>query len=171
VKVVYNQINSDLDSAILLLNGYNPANKSHLNKNVAQGFKARVALTLQDWTTAANMAAAGTQMVICHGFHFPIYRVFNDYKNPEWIWGFASAGKSDNLLHFFLRIICPAISRLRTLLLHRELYRILCTDKFLFQMSVGNYGILLGATLLFPVPLDASGNEIGTRLKIHAKKI
>jgi len=48
VQAVYNQINADLDSAIILLDGYKRANKSHLDKSVAQGFKARVALTQQN---------------------------------------------------------------------------------------------------------------------------
>ena len=86
VQVVYNQINSDLDSAIILLDGYKSANKSHLNKSVAQGFKARVALTQQDWSTAATMAAAarnGYTLMDSTAY----MSGFNDYKNTEWMWG------------------------------------------------------------------------------------
>ena len=39
----------------LLLEGYARPNKSHLNVAVAKGVKARVALTKQDWTTAATL--------------------------------------------------------------------------------------------------------------------
>src|SRR6476620_9675685 len=86
VTVVYNQINSDLDSAIILLNGYNRANTSHLNKNIAQGLKARVALTQQDWNTAATMAAAARNGYMLMD-SLAYLTGFNDYKNVEWMWG------------------------------------------------------------------------------------
>ena len=86
VTVVYNQINSDFDSAILLFNGYNRANKSHLNKSVAQGLKARVALTQQDWNTAATMAAAARNSYMLMD-STTYMSGFNDYKNIEWMWG------------------------------------------------------------------------------------
>src|SRR6185295_16069217 len=86
VKVVYNQINSDLDSAITLLNGFTRSNKSHLNKSVAQGLKARVALTQQDWNTAAQMAAAArNSYALMDSTEY--MSGFNDYKNQEWMWG------------------------------------------------------------------------------------
>ncbi len=89
VEEVYTQINKDLDEAIKLLQGYTrtgSAAKSNINVNVAQGFKARIALTQQNWAEAAQAAIAARQ-------GFPLmdnaaYQSgFNNINNPEWIWG------------------------------------------------------------------------------------
>ena len=57
VEEVYTQINSDIDDAIVLLDGYSRRNKSHFDASVAKGLKARVALTQGNWSTAATFAA------------------------------------------------------------------------------------------------------------------
>jgi hypothetical protein len=87
VAQVYTQINADLDNAITLLGTpYTRANKSHINLSVAQGFKARVALTQQNWAVAATMANAARQ-----GYSLmttaQYLQGFNNYTNPEWMWG------------------------------------------------------------------------------------
>ncbi|MCY1633029.1 RagB/SusD family nutrient uptake outer membrane protein [Marinifilum sp. D737] len=56
VGKVYEQINADIDKAITLLDGYVRKNVSHLDLNVAYGLKARVALTMGEYETAANFA-------------------------------------------------------------------------------------------------------------------
>lgn len=89
VAAVYSQINKDLDEAIVLLDGYNrtgSAAKSNFNKNVAQGIKARVALTQQNWEAAATMAAAAR-----NGFalmsNADYIAGFNNTAISEWMWG------------------------------------------------------------------------------------
>lgn len=89
VEEVYSQINKDLDEAIGLLAGYDrtgSAAKSNFDANVVQGIKARVALTQQNWATAAAAAAAARA-----GYSLMSndqYKAgFNDITNPEWIWG------------------------------------------------------------------------------------
>lgn len=57
VEEVYAQINTDIDAAIQLLDGYSRKNKSHLNADVAKGLKARVALTQGNYSVAASFAA------------------------------------------------------------------------------------------------------------------
>jgi starch-binding outer membrane protein, SusD/RagB family len=98
VAEVYTQINKDLDEAITLLAGYSRANKSHINQSVAKGFKARVALTQQDWTTAAQMANEARQ-----GYNLMTateYRSgFNNYTNQEWIWGLHQ--QADQTTYFY----------------------------------------------------------------------
>lgn len=47
IKEVYTEINNDLDVAITALNGLSRRNKSHINQSVAQGIKAKVALTME----------------------------------------------------------------------------------------------------------------------------
>ncbi len=86
VEDVYAQIIDDLDEAILLHADYDRANNSHMNIDVARGVKARVALVMQDWTSAATLAAQARA-------DYPLmsnaaYKAgFNDYTNGEWMWG------------------------------------------------------------------------------------
>lgn len=86
VEEVYAQINKDLTEAVALLPSTRVA-KSHINKEVANGLLARVALTQQNWTAAATYAAAARQ-------GFPLMTEaqyldgFSDVGNPEWMWGF-----------------------------------------------------------------------------------
>ncbi len=86
VEEVYAQINADLDRAIELLDGYDRPNASHLNQQVAQGLKARVALVQGNWSVAADFAEqarAGFELMSNDAYQSG----FNDYTNPEWMWG------------------------------------------------------------------------------------
>lgn len=83
VAEVYTQINKDIDAAISLLTASRD-DKSHINLSVAQGIKARIALTTGDWSTAADMANKARQG----------YALTNDYmygwnksSDSEWMWG------------------------------------------------------------------------------------
>lgn len=99
VEEVYAQINVDLDSSIARLsNTYARAAKSHINLRVAQGIKARVALTIGDYTNAAAYAA------LARTGYAPMsatqYRDgFSSVTNPEWMWG--SAQISDQTTYFY----------------------------------------------------------------------
>ncbi|MFH6995686.1 RagB/SusD family nutrient uptake outer membrane protein [Flavobacterium sp. FlaQc-48] len=86
VEDVYAQINKDLDEANTLLIGYTKPNNSHLDLKVAQGLKARVALTQGNWALAAdyaNKARAGMNLMTITEYRSG----FNDYTNKEWMWG------------------------------------------------------------------------------------
>lgn len=86
VEEVYTQINKDIDEAIILLAGYTRLNKSHLNLKVAQGLKARVALTQGNWAIAAdfaNKARSGMSLMTMADYSAG----FNDFNNKEWMWG------------------------------------------------------------------------------------
>lgn len=86
VEDVYKQIISDLDSAMANLAIYTRPNASHFNLRVVQGIRARVALTMQDWSTAATMAAlARTGFSLMTNAEYKAG--FNNYTNREWIWG------------------------------------------------------------------------------------
>lgn len=98
VAEVYTQINTDIDAAILALNGYTRVNKSHLNVNVAKGIKARIALTQQNWTVAAQFATearAGFTLMSNDDYKAG----FNDYNNSEWLW--ASRIQADQTSYFY----------------------------------------------------------------------
>lgn len=86
VEEVYAQINKDLDEANVLLIGYTKPNNSHLDLKVAQGLKARVALTQGNWSIAAeyaNKARAGKTLMPMAEYTLG----FNDFNNREWMWG------------------------------------------------------------------------------------
>ncbi|MDN5199912.1 RagB/SusD family nutrient uptake outer membrane protein [Fulvivirgaceae bacterium BMA10] len=86
VEEVYTQINSDLDQAITLLDGYGRPNTSHINQNVAKGLKARVSLVQGNYSVASQMAIEARD-------GFPLMDSvtyssgFNDYTIAEWMWG------------------------------------------------------------------------------------
>lgn len=86
VEEVYTQINKDLDEANVLLQGYLKPNSSYLDLKVAQGLKARVALTQGNWSVAAeyaNKARSGKTLMSTAEY----VTGFNDYNNKEWMWG------------------------------------------------------------------------------------
>ncbi|WP_419802044.1 RagB/SusD family nutrient uptake outer membrane protein [Mucilaginibacter sp.] len=90
VEEVYAQINKDLNAAITNL-GTAPArlNKSHINLSVAQGMKARVALAMQDYPTAATFAAQARMSAsgISLMSNTDYTAGFNNLTNSEWMWG------------------------------------------------------------------------------------
>lgn len=86
VEAVYEQIFKDIDQSMTLLaeSDESRPNKSHLDLSVAQGLKARFALTTGDWATAVDMAHQARQG----------YPLTSNYKNgwnssndSEWMWG------------------------------------------------------------------------------------
>ncbi|HEY0040851.1 MAG TPA: RagB/SusD family nutrient uptake outer membrane protein [Flavisolibacter sp.] len=98
VEQVYTQINKDLDEAIALFPtatalpvglGSSALNiKSHLSLPAARAIKARVALTMQDYVTAAAQAklvidAGGLSLMSNAQYQ----EGFNSLSNPEWVWG------------------------------------------------------------------------------------
>jgi hypothetical protein len=101
VAQVYAQINKDIDDAIVNLAGYDMAeidNRSHISLNAAKGIKARIALTMQDWATAATNAAEAREGVLLMT-NADYQAGFNDYKNREWIWG--SHQNSEQTTYFY----------------------------------------------------------------------
>lgn len=85
VEEVYAQVNKDLDEAISLLpEGRNA--KSHFNIDVVKGIKARVALTMQDWETAAQYANEARQAYSLMSTK-DYLAGFNNVENGEWMWG------------------------------------------------------------------------------------
>lgn len=89
VEQVYTQINKDLNDAVTLFaTASSAANKSHLSLRAAYAIIARVALTQQYYTRAAQFA----QQVISLGgsslmSNSEYQSGFNNISNPEWIWG------------------------------------------------------------------------------------
>lgn len=101
VEEVYIQINSDLDEAISLLEGYSRGtDKSQLSSNIAKGFKARVALTQQNYDVAATYARQARE-------GFPLMSQeeylngFNNYAVNEWMWSSRIVADQTNYFYSF----------------------------------------------------------------------
>lgn len=85
VADVYAQIESDIDHAIDLLDGYKRPSKNYVSQEVAYGIKARYCLLAQKWAdaaTAAKAAQAGGSLIA--GLNDGFY----DITSTEWMWGF-----------------------------------------------------------------------------------
>lgn len=86
VEEVYTQINKDLAEAAALLKSTRSA-KSHINFEVIRGFQARVALTQQNWASAATFAADARKGYALMS-EAQYQEGFAEIGNSEWIWGF-----------------------------------------------------------------------------------
>lgn len=89
VQDVYNLIIDDLTNAENLLNGTTREHISNINVNTVQAIRARVALTQEDWATAATYANKARQghTPMSAGQYTQGFSKMTD-GNPEWIWGF-----------------------------------------------------------------------------------
>lgn len=88
VDLMYASINKDIDQAIILLGSAPPRGiyRTHIDKNVAMGLKARIALTQQDWTNAAYYASEARKGYTLMS-NAAYLDGFSDMKNVEWMWG------------------------------------------------------------------------------------
>jgi hypothetical protein len=86
VAEVYTQLNNDLNRAATLLTTAR-ADKSNLNLSVVLGIQARVALTQQDWATAATKAAAARVGYTLMNTSAQFLDGSASWTNPEWMWG------------------------------------------------------------------------------------
>lgn len=87
VAEVYTQVNKDLTAAAGLLTNSRPAGKSNLNLSVVLGIQARVALTQQEWATAATKAAAARTGYTLMSTAAQFADGSSTWTNPEWMWG------------------------------------------------------------------------------------
>lgn len=102
VAEVYAQIDKDINEAISLFGSanYRRPDKSNFDGNVAKGIKARIALTKQDWATAAQMAKEARS-------GYPLMsradyvKGFNNYDNNEWMWSSRIIQSETNYFYSF----------------------------------------------------------------------
>ncbi|WP_293299370.1 RagB/SusD family nutrient uptake outer membrane protein [Pedobacter sp. UBA4863] len=87
VEEVYKQINDDLDLSLTYLNGApKRLYKTHIDKSVALGLKARVCLTQQNYADAATFALQAVQNYSLMS-RIDYLSGFNSIQNDEWMWG------------------------------------------------------------------------------------
>ncbi len=107
VEEVYTQINKDLGDAMTLFATASAApNKSHLSLNAARAIRARVALTMQDYTNAALYAK---QVIDANAYSLMTNAAyqggFNNISNTEWIWGaYVQSDQGDTFGSYFGQI-------------------------------------------------------------------
>ncbi|MGE5521100.1 MAG: RagB/SusD family nutrient uptake outer membrane protein [Candidatus Dadabacteria bacterium] len=88
VQDVYNRVIQDLTEAETLLTGKTRASKTDIDLSVIQGFRARVALMMEDWATAANYANKARQgYQLLQGAAYSARTAFSSISTPEWMWG------------------------------------------------------------------------------------
>ncbi len=87
---VYDLIESDLNDAITLLNGFSRSSKNQINQDVARGILAYVLGSKRDsWQDVADLTAT-----VINGGGYELMSAtditagFNDVSEPGWMWGF-----------------------------------------------------------------------------------
>lgn len=91
---IYDLIESDLQHAIDLLNGFVPASKQQINQNIAKGLLAYTYAAMGNYTDARVLADeiidSGAYPLTSSGqLAFPgAGSGFNDVSTPSWMWGY-----------------------------------------------------------------------------------
>jgi hypothetical protein len=88
VQDVYTRIVADLTEAETLMTGKTRTTKNYMDISVIRGFRARVALAMEDWANAskyANLAKAGYALMTTT--QYTARNAFSSISNPEWMWG------------------------------------------------------------------------------------
>lgn len=106
VEEIYEQIELDVNESILYFAGASaPSDKSQLSASMAQGLKARIALSKGDWQTAADAAVLARS-------GFPLMNE-SDYKSgfntvalPEVIWGSVVVSTETTFFRSYFYLIC-----------------------------------------------------------------
>ncbi len=86
VQNVYDLILKDLTDAETLLANKTMPDKVHISVNVIRGFRARIAMLMEDWgaaATYANKARTGYSPMTSAQYG----QGFSQISNPEWMWG------------------------------------------------------------------------------------
>ena len=87
VEEVYTQIKNDISKAVVLLKGLKQQDKSHISEGVALGLQARIALVMEDWTTAKNAAHDAITASGCSILPVDSFKGLNDVTKNNVMWG------------------------------------------------------------------------------------
>lgn len=110
VQEVYTRIVTDLDDAIALFeaSAYPRVHISHIDLNVAYGLRARVALIMNDWASAASnaqAARAGYSLNTATDFATG----FDSYAQQTWMWGLEVNDEQSTIFGSFFSHMDPTI--------------------------------------------------------------
>jgi hypothetical protein len=156
VAEIYAQINKDIDESITLL-GTTRRDRSHININVAKGFKARIALAQQNWSVAAQMASEARQGIsLMNSTQY--LEGFNNYTNPEWIWGYRQQEDQTTFFYsFFAYMSCNFNStniRTNPKAINSKLFNLITATDIRKQLWDPT-----GTNTQFPIPLSPNGTR------------
>ena len=87
VQQVYELITSDIKKAVELLNGTVQKHSSHIGYAVALGIQARIALVMEDWSTAKTAAKAAIEASKCNVLPLKDFKGVNSAKADNVMWG------------------------------------------------------------------------------------
>jgi len=87
VEETYAQIKSDIDKACSLLQGTTQQHCSHMGYAVAQGIRSRVALVMEDWSTALDAAQKAISASGCSILPVASFIGVNDADADNVMWG------------------------------------------------------------------------------------
>lgn len=88
VQEVYNQIIADLTKAEQYLDGRTRVSKVRIDASVVRGFRARVALAMEDYPKAAEYANKARQgYTLMTNTVYQSRSGFSSINNTEWMWG------------------------------------------------------------------------------------
>ena len=97
VAETYKQIEEDLKESLDVLKGLEQAtDRNHLRYSTVCGIAARVALCKEDWAAAEDYATQAIQKSnsrLAKGEE--LIDGFNNYKAPEWMWGYHQSDTQD----------------------------------------------------------------------------
>lgn len=100
VEQVYSLVIADLTEAEKLLEKFVPSDKDRPSPNVVKGLFARVYLTMENWTKAAQYAKAARKgFSLMSGEDFA--KGFNSRTNPEWMFMLAQSPDQSNMSYAF----------------------------------------------------------------------
>jgi hypothetical protein len=103
VSDVYDRIIADLTLAETLLTGKTFTDKTFMEVHVVQGFRARVALVMEDWAVAATYANKARQgYTLASPPQYLSTSGFSSIANPEWMWGSQISAVSATIYASFL---------------------------------------------------------------------
>lgn len=128
VRMVYEQIESDLAKAQEYLKDYNRENKNYMDASVVNGIAARYYLLSQQWEKAAEAAKKAYAGYTLNNTLDKVNNGFNDITNNEWMWGFNHTSETTTTFaSFFSHIsnLSPGYSGLG--------YSVRMIDKQLFE--------------------------------------
>lgn len=87
VQQVYDQILSDINTAIEMLNGTTRKHITHIDYATALGLKARIALVMEDWATAKESAKAAITASGCQVLPVASFAGLNNSAAANVMWG------------------------------------------------------------------------------------
>lgn len=116
VEEVYEQVKEDLTDAETLLNGQTRSSKKRIDVSVVRGIRARVALVMEDWTTAESYAkSARTGYTLMSAATLVTASAFSNINNSEWMWGAPITAAQATIYASFFSHIDPTAGGYATL--------------------------------------------------------